>query len=78
MVFFGPCFLLFFSLNTSYTTIGYLTGIHAASWGIGQLFTGPLSNNGNINKLCGYGMLLQTTGLFLPLFLLLKYSLTYS
>lgn len=53
------------SLNTSYTTIGYLTGIHAASWGIGQLFTGPLSNNGNINKLCGYGMLLQTTGLFL-------------
>ena len=58
-----PVILL--SLNTSYTTIGYLTGIHAASWGIGQLFTGPLSNNGNIHKLCGYGMLLQTTGFFL-------------
>ena len=53
------------SLNTSYTTIGYLTGIHAASWGIGQLFTGPLSNSGNIYKLCGYGMLIQATGLFL-------------
>lgn len=64
------------SLNTSYTTIGYLTGIHAASWGIGQLFTGPLSNNGNIHRLCGYGMLLQTAGLFL-LPVLTLHILTY-
>lgn len=41
------------------TTVGALTGIHAAVWGLGQLFTGPLSNKGNIRKLLMWGMLLQ-------------------
>ncbi|HCP41659.1 MAG TPA: MFS transporter [Cryomorphaceae bacterium] len=53
------------SMDASLTTIGFLTGIHAASWGLGQLFTGPLSNKGNIKKLCASGMILQSLGLFL-------------
>lgn len=53
------------SMDASLTTIGFLTGIHAASWGLGQLFTGPLSNTGNLQKLCASGMFLQSIGLFL-------------
>ena len=41
------------------TTVGILTGIHAAVWGLGQLFTGPLSNNGKIRKLLWWGMTIQ-------------------
>jgi len=41
------------------TTVGILTGIHAAVWGLGQLFTGPLSNNGKIRKLLWWGMSIQ-------------------
>lgn len=49
----------------SSTQLGVLTGIHAASWGIGQLLTGPLSNNtGSFRPLILYGMLLQSLGLF--------------
>lgn len=43
--------------------IGMLTGIHAAVWGVGQLFTGPLSNKGNLRSLVLWGMLLQSAGL---------------
>lgn len=53
------------SMDASLTTIGFLTGIHAASWGLGQLFTGPLSNSGNIKTLCATGMIMQSVGLFL-------------
>jgi len=41
------------------TTVGVLTGIHAAVWGLGQLFTGPLSNNGKIRNLLWWGMSIQ-------------------
>ncbi len=41
------------------TTVGILTGIHAAVWGLGQLFTGPLSNNGKIRNLLWWGMSIQ-------------------
>lgn len=53
------------SMEASLTTIGFLTGIHAAAWGLGQLFTGPLSNKGNIKTLCASGMIMQSIGLFL-------------
>jgi len=43
----------------SLTTVGILTGIHAAVWGLGQLFTGPLSNNGKIRNLLWWGMSIQ-------------------
>ncbi|MCH1533709.1 MAG: MFS transporter [Schleiferiaceae bacterium] len=43
----------------SLTTVGVLTGLHAAVWGLGQLFTGPLSNKGTIRRLLMWGMLLQ-------------------
>ena len=43
----------------SLTTVGILTGIHAAVWGLGQLFTGPLSNNGKIRNLLWWGMSMQ-------------------
>ena len=43
----------------SLTTVGVLTGIHAAVWGLGQLFTGPLSNNGKIRNLLWWGMSIQ-------------------
>ena len=56
----------------SLTTVGMLTGIHAAAWGLGQLFTGPLSNKGNIRRLLMWGMLLQGIALIgirnVPLF----------
>ncbi|MGD1981654.1 MAG: MFS transporter [Flavobacteriales bacterium] len=41
------------------TRVGILTGIHAAVWGLGQLFTGPLSNNGKIRNLLWWGMSIQ-------------------
>ena len=43
----------------SLTTVGILTGIHAAVWGLGQLFTGPLSNHGKIRNLLWWGMSMQ-------------------
>ena len=46
------------------THLGVLTGIHAASWGLGQLFTGPLSNTGSLRPLIFWGMLLQAAGLW--------------
>lgn len=49
--------------GVSLKTVGLLTGIHAATWGLGQLFTGPLSNRGNIARLITSGMLLQAAGL---------------
>ena len=39
--------------------MGILTGIHATVWGLGQLFTGPLSNNGKIRNLLWWGMAIQ-------------------
>ena len=50
---------LLLACGESLTTVGILTGIHAAVWGLGQLFTGPLSNNGKIRKLLWWGMSIQ-------------------
>lgn len=50
---------LLLASGESLTTVGVLTGIHAAVWGLGQLFTGPLSNNGKIRNLLWWGMSIQ-------------------
>jgi MFS family permease len=50
---------LLLASGESLTTVGILTGIHAAVWGLGQLFTGPLSNNGKIRNLLWWGMSIQ-------------------
>jgi len=50
---------LLLARGESLTTVGILTGIHAAVWGLGQLFTGPLSNNGKIRNLLWWGMSIQ-------------------
>ena len=50
---------LMLACGESLTTVGILTGIHAAVWGLGQLFTGPLSNNGKIRNLLWWGMSIQ-------------------
>ena len=47
------------AVNRPTSTVGILTGIHAAVWGLGQLFTGPLSNNGKIRNLLWWGMSIQ-------------------
>lgn len=50
---------LLLASGESLTTVGVLTGIHAAVWGLGQLITGPLSNNGKIRNLLWWGMSIQ-------------------
>ena len=50
---------LLLACGESLTTVGILTGIHAAVWGLGQLFAGPLSNNGKIRNLLWWGMSIQ-------------------
>ena len=50
---------LLLACGESLTIVGILTGIHAAVWGLGQLFTGPLSNNGKIRNLLWWGMSIQ-------------------
>ena len=50
---------LLLASGESLTTVGILTGIHASIWGLGQLFTGPLSNKGNIRRLLMWGMIMQ-------------------
>ena len=50
---------LLLASGESLTTVGILTGIHASTWGLGQLFTGPLSNKGNIRRLLMWGMIMQ-------------------
>lgn len=50
---------LLLACGESLSTVGILTGIHAAVWGLGQLFTGPLSNNGKIRNLLWWGMSIQ-------------------
>jgi MFS family permease len=55
--------------GVSLSHIGLLTGVHAAVWGIGQLFTGPLSNSGKTSNLIFLGLILQAASLlFLPFF----------
>ena len=72
-----PSLLLFH--GESLTTVGILTGIHAGLWGVGQFFTGPLSNNGKIRNLLWWGLSIQgmallfmstATTLWLPYILL--------
>ena len=41
------------------TLVGWLTGIHASVWGMGQLITGPLSNKGDLKVLIISGMAIQ-------------------
>ena len=50
---------LLLARGESLTTVGILTGIHATVWGLGQLFTGPISNNGKIRNLLWWGMAIQ-------------------
>jgi MFS family permease len=50
---------LLLASGESLTTVGILTGIHASTWGLGQLFTGPLSNKGDIRRLLMWGMIMQ-------------------
>ena len=50
---------LLLACGESLTTVGILTGIHASVWGLGQLFTGPLSNSGKIRNLLWWGMSIQ-------------------
>jgi len=54
---------LLLASGESLTTVGILTGIHGAVWGLGQLFTGPLSDNGKIRNLIWWGMSIQGVAL---------------
>lgn len=56
---------LLLAMGEPLTLVGTLLGVHAAVWGIGQLFSGPLSNKGNLRLLITLGMVLQGLSLIL-------------
>ena len=52
-----PLFL--FQLQFSGETVGILTGVYPAVWGLGQLFTGKMADSYSRKKMLFWGMLLQ-------------------
>ncbi len=59
--------IILFSLKFNYETIGLLTAIYPAVWGIGQLFTGKMSDRYSKKSMLFWGMLLQGFAiLFIP------------
>ena len=59
--------ILLFSLNFDNSTTGIITGIYPTVWGIGQLFTGKMSDHYSKKGMLFWGMLLQGIAiLFIP------------
>jgi MFS family permease len=59
--------ILLLSLNFNNGQIGVITAIYPAVWGIGQLFTGKMSDHFAKKKMLFWGMLLQGVAiLFIP------------
>lgn len=59
--------VLLFSLSDNPQTVGIITSIYPAVWGIGQLFTGRMSDLYSRKRLLFWGMLLQGIAiLFIP------------
>ena len=58
-----PIFL--FSLNFDNANIGIITAIYPAVWGIGQLFTGKMSDHYSKKAMLFWGMLLQGVAILL-------------
>lgn len=58
-----PIFL--FSLNFNHQNIGIITAIYPAVWGIGQLFTGKMSDHYSKKAMLFWGMLLQGIAIFI-------------
>lgn len=55
--------------GVSLAHIGVLMGVHAGVWGMGQLFTGPLSNSGRTSTLIFWGLAIQAISLiYIPFF----------
>lgn len=60
--------LLLGSLSYNFRDIGIITAIYPAVWGIGQLFTGKMSDQYSKKAMLFWGMLLQGLGiLFIPI-----------
>ena len=57
--------LFFASLGFSIRTIGFLTALYPAVWGIAQLLTGPLSDRIGRKGLIGWGMIVQAAGIWI-------------
>jgi MFS family permease len=57
--------LFFAAANMSLAQIGYLAAIYPAVWGIGQLFTGALSDRAGRKWLIALGMWVQAAGIVL-------------
>ena len=51
--------IVLFNLNFNIENIGIITAIYPTVWGIGQLFTGKLSDHYSKKKMLFYGMLVQ-------------------
>lgn len=59
--------IVLFSLNYNHENIGLLTAIYPTVWGIGQLFTGKMSDHYSKKAMLFWGMLLQGLAiLFIP------------
>jgi MFS family permease len=59
--------IMLFSFNYNTESIGIITAIYPAVWGIGQLFTGKMSDIYSKKKMLFWGMLLQGIAiLFIP------------
>jgi MFS family permease len=57
--------LFFASLGYPLRTIGFLTALYPAVWGIAQLGTGPLSDLIGRRGLTGWGMIVQAAGIWI-------------
>jgi predicted MFS family arabinose efflux permease len=60
--------MVLFSLNYDVKTIGFVTAIYPTVWGIGQLFTGKMSDHFSKKKMLFWGMFLQGVAIiYIPL-----------
>jgi len=57
--------IVLLSLNYNNENIGVITAIYPTVWGIGQLFTGKMSDHYSKKKMLFWGMLLQGLAIFL-------------
>lgn len=57
--------IVLFSLNFNNESIGIITAIYPTVWGIGQLFTGKMSDHYSKKAMLFWGMLLQGLAILL-------------
>lgn len=69
--------ILLFSLNFNYENIGIITAIYPTVWGIGQLFTGKMSDHYSKKGMLFWGMLIQGVAIVLIPFSRDFYSMAF-